>query len=665
MNGLNGSDNNNNNNNNNKGGLSSGEFFVAVNLLSKIGVVFVIASVIAFSAASEGYIPNGVRMAMVPLVGLIMLAAGELFYRRDSHAFASALIYGGVAELYICVPIGRYGLGVFNGAGVLAMGLAAAAAGYLLALRYKSQGLVIVAAVGAMLPIFCVDSVKSFLVLAVYLTAADCAAAIISRKNFYTAAIFTGIGLTALKTLFVGILTIRFMRALEEGTGSAVFSMAFAICCGICWSCGALLNACGADGGMETADICALLLSQGIMLSSAALILSVLVNVRAAGAAMAVLAILYILAAVCFSLKFRPDCKTVSVLINLVLSAAVLAVHMLISSASWRYIVLHIFAAAVFIAGVYTKRLLVRIWGFALLAAAELAFFWAMVRILVQGSASDKFLAVLINLILWFGILAVIVSREKNGTTPIRAYALAAFINAGVLLSDLIATDLMRLVGNSFSVFYERTSFSFMLCAMVWMVSGFIMGKSGYMGSWKMPCSWSFYGVGLLRLLWANMFYYFGGMTNSKAGGIAVFAAIIVNFVSVLAVLDVTLKIGEKSSGFGKAIGLVVSGYSLLTLTTLLGTNGFVRFTSCIISIIYILMAVAWILIGFWKNNALMRRFGLALALFSSAKLFLFDFTGVGAMGRTLLFIGFGVTLLGISSGYAIAEKRLSNRKNK
>lgn len=651
-------------NRNRRDDLSSGEVFVAVNLLSKIGAVFVIASVIAFSAASEGYLPDGVRMALVPLVGLIMLAAGELFYRKDSRAFANALIYGGVAELFICVPVGRFGLGVFEGAGVVAMGFAAAAVGYLLALRYRSQGLVIVTTAGTVLPIFCVDSAGAFLVLAVFLIAADCAAAVISRKNFYTAAAFTGLALAAFKTMLVWVFSLVHLRAFDS-IAPGIFSMAFALCCGICWSCGALLNACEVDGEMEGNDSCALLMSQGITVFFTALILSIFMNVRTAGVAMIVLALLYALAAVGFSLKYWTRCKAVSALMNLIFATVVLAILMMISAANWRYIALHVFAAAVFITGVFTKRQLFRNWGFGLLAAAELAFFSVMAESSLGGPASDKLSAVFINLILWFGIMAVTVAREKRGTDPIRAYTLAAFINAGVLFSDLISTDLMRLIGGSLGASHERTAFSSMLCALVWMTLGFVLGRLKYMDGWKMPCSLSLYGVGLLRLLWANMYNSIGGISVDKAGGIAIFAAIAVNIVSVLAVLDVTLQIGEKSSGFSKAIGLVVSGYSLMTLTTLLGTNGFVRFTSCIISIIYILMAAAWILIGFWKNNALLRRFGLALALFSSAKLFLFDFSGVDAMGRTLLFIGFGVTLLGISFGYAVAEKRLSQRKNK
>ena len=89
-----------------------------------------------------------------------------------------------------------------------------------------------------------------------------------------------------------------------------------------------------------------------------------------------------------------------------------------------------------------------------------------------------------------------------------------------------------------------------------------------------------------------------------------------------------------------------------------LGTNGWVAFTSCLIRILYILVAVFWIALGFARNKPLTRRFGLALTLLASAKLFLFDFSEINAMGRTLMFIGFGITLLAISFVYGYFEMK-------
>ena len=73
---------------------------------------------------------------------------------------------------------------------------------------------------------------------------------------------------------------------------------------------------------------------------------------------------------------------------------------------------------------------------------------------------------------------------------------------------------------------------------------------------------------------------------------------------------------------------------------------------------IYIAVAVFWIVLGFIKAKPLTRRFGLALILLASAKLCFFDFPNIGEMGRTLLFIGFGITLLAVSFAYGYLENR-------
>ncbi len=70
------------------------------------------------------------------------------------------------------------------------------------------------------------------------------------------------------------------------------------------------------------------------------------------------------------------------------------------------------------------------------------------------------------------------------------------------------------------------------------------------------------------------------------------------------------------------AVGLVTSAFALYTITTVLDGNGWVAFTSCIISVIYLVAAAVWIVVGFVKNNTLMRRFGLALSLLASASCF-------------------------------------------
>lgn len=684
-----------NNPNDKQSSLSGGEKFVAINLLSKIGVVFVIASVIAFSAASEGRVPNPARLALVLVVGLLMLGAGELFWRKGSKVFANAMIFGGAAELMICAPMGQYWLNVFNDAGMIFYSALAAAVGFLLAWRYRSQGMTIVMVAASAIPAFALAAhpvstvfpsvdptdiasdpsltnafAPAYLFLPVYLVFTHFMNSVISRRCRFDGAVFAGIGAVAVEVFVVISVLSRhdkyaFISEMIDNTHSSVFTIIFIACCGLCYSGGALLNAIEADGEIAPYDCGALCASQGVLIFFTITFLSEMSD-KIIGVILLLSALLYTLAAVAFALRFWNRCKTTTVLINLILICVELSLFLLIDAGNWQYIALHSFAAALLIAGCFLERRLFTIWGYSLLGAAEIRFFGVIIESVKQPE-SFKLSAVFVNLILWFGVMAVLGIRKTRETAGFRLYSFAALLNAGCVCSNLISSDLMRALKHSEALANnaQRAAFSGLLCATVWMILGFIAGKLVYLNKWKAPASMVHYGIGLACLGYANIANTVSNVKNQDLVGMLVIATIIVNVVSVLAILDITLQIREKAAKFSRAVGLIVSGYAMLSLTTILGTNNVVKFTSCIISIIYLIMAAVWIVIGFWKNNPLLRRFGLALALFSSAKLFLFDFRNVDAFGKTLLFIGFGVTLLGISFGYAIMEKHLSRRENK
>lgn len=650
--------------------LSGGEKFVAINLLSKIGVVFVIASVIAFSAASEGHIPDPVRLGLIVAVGLLMLGAGELFWRKGSKVFSNAMIYGGAVELMIVAPIGKYGIKIDSDVGVMIYSTFAAALGFLLAIRYRSQILLIVMAVISVIPVFTVTAEGTALMIPVYLTLTHFAVSVIARKKRYTGAVFTGLCLAAVEAIPVWTCFLRIVKAMgisyEWGyrtVGGAVLTTVFVFCTQLCYSGSALLNASEEDGDINVIDGTVLCLSQGIVI----LVVSTLfldLSSQVAGIILLLLTVFYAITAVAFSLNFWSGCRSVTILLNFILSSISLAIPMLIKTGNWQYIAVHVFAAVVLILGVFLERSLLKWWGISLLIVAELWF----LAVLIQSAhepTSYRLSAEIVNLILFFGVMAALAIHKKTRESGgFRFYTFAALLNAGFIGSNLISVDLMEIL-NENRVFMQQAqgkAFSGLLCATLWLALGFAAGKFAWLKAWRAPTSMLHYGIGLCFLGWANLVNRFSINRNEELEPVIIIATVIVNVVSVLAILDITLQISEKAQKFSRAVGLVVSAYAMMSLTTILGTNDFVKFTSCIISILYLVLAAAWIIIGFWKNNALLRRFGLALALVASAKLFLFDFRGVDAFGRTILFIGFGVTLLGISFGYAVMEKRLSRR---
>lgn len=646
------------------GAVSGGEIFVGINLLSKIGVIFIIIGVIAFSATSEGFIHVGIRMAMVILLGFIMLAAGELFYRKGSVVFANALIFGGVAELFICSLIGYHGFGLLKNIDTIGIGLGAAAVGLLLSVRYKSQGLLIVTTLFSVLPLFVNIEMTTLCAVAVYFVMVNCGTAIIARRNNFNVAYIIGIILAIIETLLLDGASASLHTTFSWARAFIV--VLFIFCCMVCYVSGILLNAVQENGKLTAAEtaLACIMIGFTVLFGNTCLINNA--TDLTAGIAMLTLAVIFTIIVIGISLRFGDDCTAANMLFNFIFITIFLALFNFFGELVMHYSALHIFGTALIIAGLIFGRTLFKGWGIAITAFAECEF---LVILISKKSESGDLFAIFINLILWFGIMAVYIAKKKHETVFFRVYSFAALLNAGIVCSYTISRYLVDIIGSGelWINAAGRIAFSALLCTVPWLILGFVAGKLKYMKNLAMVSSFFLYGIGLICLMIANFVNSIGNLFSShyELKIAAIIATIAVNAASVLPVLDMSLQIREKAPKFAKAIGLIVSGYSLMSLTTILGTNDFVTFTSFIISIIYIVTASLWIVIGFKKLNALLRRFGLALVLLSSAKLFLFDFININNMGRTLLFIGFGVTLLCIAFGYGIAEKKLKERENK
>jgi uncharacterized membrane protein len=109
---------------------------------------------------------------------------------------------------------------------------------------------------------------------------------------------------------------------------------------------------------------------------------------------------------------------------------------------------------------------------------------------------------------------------------------------------------------------------------------------------------------------------------------------------------------------------LVISGYFVILLTQNLVAQYNLSFSSAAISIIYVLTALAWIIYGFMRRFAFIRRFGLALAIFAVIKLFLIDLAGLTQGYRIISYFALGITLIAISFVYQFFSKRLELKES-
>ncbi len=646
--------------------MTKGELFVGMNLLSKIGVIFIIVGIIAFSAVSGEYISAPIRMVMVAAVGLVMLGGGELFRRKSSPVFASALSFGGIAELFIAALIGQFGFEVWGPLATQIIGLVVAATGIFLSVCYRSQSLLAVTQICASMPFFASwEDPLAVYVGAVCLMAVHAGAAIIARKRDYVISIFIGISLIFVHTFsFITILyeslnEVEKDSAVEFGSSFGYLPLIFLVCAVVCYVGGLALNAAQNYGKLCLWETTAMVLAMLPVLICLPLFMGITTESEIiTGVACAVAAVVFAVVGVAFEFRFLDLNSVSAVMYNFAVPFAIIAVGCLFSfSGTAVYAAFHILAVVLIALNAFAGRKLFWWWGLSLLIVSEIAF----MAVLADAEGGERAFAIILNLVLWFALMAIYIIKKKHETTGFRVYTCLAFANAGILLSTLILNDLRAAMREALFTGSETALLCTLLTASAWMVLGFAVGKPKFLKTWGMVSSILFYAAGMLYLFFSNIIQGIANAKEVEFSFMFVMVTIIVNIVSVLTVLDLTMQITAKQSKFGKAVGLIVSAYGLMSLTSVLGMNNAVAFTSWIISVIYIVAATLWILIGFKKRNALLRRFGLALVLLAAAKLFLFDFGELEPIVRTLMFIGFGITLLGIAFGYGIAEKKLKS----
>ncbi len=631
---------------------SGGELFVGLNILSKIGVVFIILGVIAFAAVSEGYLPPMARTIMIFAVGAVMAGAGELFYRMHSAIFARALTLGAIIDVAVSVLISYYGLVSINWIAAIGIGTGLSLGGMTLAWRYKSRTVMITTLICAFLPFWAAIAEKAgFFSVLTYLLVIQGAAVIVAAHKKWIAVMPTGMACN-----IITIICMPFFAELHTNSGSFITAMlvsAYTLLSYGIYSAYSLVSAKRSGGAMSAGSRTLFITAQTITIFVVLIIMLIYTDRASAGAALFMLAAIYLGLRIAFAATVGNKTTVVTCIDNLFLAAVSLAIFTAFVG-RYAYLIFHLFAAAVMVWGLLSNRKMLRVWGYILLSLAEAYF------LIYCCTANIEFFMwqFTLNVLIWLGLMIFNIVRKKEGV-PFDLYTAAVMVNLGAYASYMLSVKLMgALIETGAVAGGTQGLYSTAFSAAAWLLLGFVSGKLRHMKKGAAWLSLSLYTVGLLFLLTANIH----NAQAAESTVLAVILTIVLNVASVAATLDMALKIKSLAPKFARAVGLVVSAYGLYALTITLGSNKWVVFASCIISIVYLAMAALWIVFGFKRSNALLRRFGLALALLSAAKLFLFDFRGLDAVGRTLMFIGFGLTLLCISFAYGFVSKKMKNR---
>ena len=170
-------------------------------------------------------------------------------------------------------------------------------------------------------------------------------------------------------------------------------------------------------------------------------------------------------------------------------------------------------------------------------------------------------------------------------------------------------------------------------------------------------------GISTTLLILANItciglnFNSLAGMVNPAARWVGISILIIYNILVFLSISDMVLQLIKTKAMNIEYYPLAMVIYLLGVSTTFLTVQLNLQNINLIISIIFVVSAMGCIIFGFKKSYLLIRRFGLGLSIFATAKLFIFDLSNLAGAGRIIAYFCFGLVLIAISFIY----QKLSN----
>ena len=131
------------------------EMKIGLNWINKLGILLIILGVgAAFRYSYSTWFTGYMKGTAFFLFGALMLAAGEWFYRKEKRTFALGLLGGGVSVLYGSIFYSYFLLEIINMAVGLSLSVFVSVTAVLLSLRYRSRTICSIGLAGGYLPLF-------------------------------------------------------------------------------------------------------------------------------------------------------------------------------------------------------------------------------------------------------------------------------------------------------------------------------------------------------------------------------------------------------------------------------------------------------------------------------------------------------------------------------
>lgn len=640
------------------------ESLVGLSILNKLGIFLILIGIIAASRYTYVRLPDLLRGIMMFILGGGMLMSGELMNRKKANVFSLGITAGGVAALYIALSVSYFGLEIVTMYAALILCVLITATAFLLSTRYNSQTILSFALIGGYLPIFSIGGSTIVLYAAVvYFVALNLLALLISFERKWPMAAFIGLFLNMGGTICLCVFFIIGNSPLDK-----VLSIGYVIFAFLVYTLIPILGTYREKKRFKIQDI--VLIAINTLFSS--MMMYLLFFVFGLGDYDGVLTIffslIYLLMGRLTQTKFVKEKNMTGLFYLTGFVFAVLTIPLQLGI-TWLSMGWLIEGTALLIYGILNREKVFKLAGLIISGLCVVSF------LIVDGFGvgiplfteyfSYKYFAITFGSI---AVLGALIYKDEVNTRPESLYKNVVIVHFWMymqfVIHDLLSNYLAQhMAGSVFNRSFLTQALS-VICSLLLAYSIKRVKLLADVG--VEVISIVFYVEGLFSSLALNTNHtLISGDITATIGTFLIGAVLLllIFLISMAALNDLVRHFVVKERLSIAFYPLVLSAYFVVALTQILIFQYHLSFSSAVISIIYVITAFTFIVLGFMRRYSFLRRFGLGLAILAVVKLFLVDLYSLTQGYKIVSYFVLGVLLLAISFVYQYFSKRLDVKK--
>jgi len=645
------------------------ERFVGLNVLNVIGVLLLVVGAITAMRYTYLKLNDLFKGVMIFTLGGIMLAAGEILNRKKPNVFSLGISAGGIAILYVALAISYFVLNILGMYPAIAVCVLLTAGAFVLSNRYNSQIIAAFALVGGYLPMFSVGENTLFVYGAmVYFVILNLFTLSVCWNRKWRITAFIGLSFSIVGTAYIcwfngpGYI---FQNSETAGMLYIAVNIIYAVFAFLIYTAIPVAGSYRTKSNFRISDVVLLAINTafGSVIMYGLFYRFELNDYN--GLLAVIFAAFYLLLGRFIEKKFTGGESHIRALFYLTGLAFVVLIIPLQFGRAW--LSLGWLAEGVLLAvyGILRNGKRFKRIGLIICCLCLSAFIMFDLTRIRHYLFVWKYLAITAGSL---SILGAYMYKKMMRGTFVSVYKYFVLINAWAYVIYIIR----KLGRNLYSVWpgedvYQITYLISAASVTATFCIAYIISHVKLLSDRGIKIlSVVLYAVGILWLLINNGFYtpvasrYMQAATPGP--GITAVGTVILAVLCLLSVFAMRdamkIIVTERKKGI-EWMPLVVSGYVVILLTQNLIAQYKLSFSSSVISVVYVLTALAWIIFGFMRRFVFIRRFGLALAILAVAKLFLIDLTKLTQGWRILSYFALGITLIAISFVYQFFSKRL------